>query len=128
MTRGRSMIRRAVQPSLAINVPVMPATVRDQLRTHIASGWGQHASCASERVDPDCWLAPADDELQMVARNVCGTCPVRRSCLAHALAVNEPEGIGGDFDETERAWLRLALAEGTRFAAVLDPNSRTAAA
>ena len=117
------MTRRAVQPSLPLNVPAMPAAVRAELRTHIMAGWGQQAACASRRFDPDSWFAPADDEFQMVARNVCGSCPVRRSCLAHALVVNEPDGIWGGFDETERAWLRLALAEGSRVAAVLDPLS-----
>lgn len=70
----------------------------------------------------------AGDELQEVARGVCEGCPVRRSCLAHALATGEPDGLWGGLDESERVWLRLALAEGTRVAAVLDPNSRTAAA
>jgi hypothetical protein len=53
---------------------------------------------------------------------------VRRSCLAHALATDEPEGIWGGFDETERVWLRLALAESSSVTAVLDPRTRTAAA
>ena len=122
------MTRRAVQPPLPLSVPAMPATVRDQLRTHIAPGWGHRAACASERVDPDWWFAAADDELQMVARNVCRTCPVRQSCLAHCLVVNEPDGIWGGFDESERAWLLLALAEGSRVAAIPNPQTWTAAA
>ncbi len=102
--------------------------MRAELRTQIVPGWGQRAACASRAVDPDWWFAPADDELQTVARGVCDTCPVRRSCLAYALATGEPDGIWGGFDEAERIWLRLALAEGTRVAAVLDPHTRTAAA
>jgi hypothetical protein len=113
---------------LPLNVPAMPAAVGAELRTHIAQSWGQQAACASKRVDPDWWFAPADDELQAAARNVCGSCPVRRSCLAHALATDESDGIWGGFDESERAWLRLALSEGTRVAAILDPHTRTAAA
>ena len=122
------MTRRAVQPPLPLNVPAMPATVRDQLRTHITASWAQEAACVSRRFDPDWWFAPAYDELQVVARTVCGSCPVRRSCLAHALATAEPEGTWGGFDESERTWQRLALAEGTPVAAVLDPYTRTAAA
>jgi WhiB family redox-sensing transcriptional regulator len=122
------MTRRVAQPPLPLNVPEMPAAVRAELRTQIMPGWGQQAACASARFDPDWWFAPADDELQMVARDVCDSCPVRRSCLAHALVVNEPDGIWGGLDETERAWLRLAVAEGTRVAAILDPHSGTAAA
>ena len=128
MTRGRSVIQRAVPPPLPINVPALPATVRDQLRTQIERGWGGEAVCASEWVDPDWWFASADDPDQEAARGICGACPVRRSCLAHALVTSEPDGIWGGFDDSERAWLRLALAEGTRVTAVLDPHSRTAAA
>ena len=122
------MTRRAAQPPLPLNVPTMPTSVRAELRAQIMPGWGQQAACASRQVDPDWWFAPADDPNQSVARGVCESCPVRRSCLAHALATGEPDGIWGGFDESERTWLRLALAEGTRVAAVLDPHSRTAAA
>ena len=122
------MTRRAVQPPLPLNVPAMSAAVLAELRAQIEPDWGQQAVCASRRFDPDWWFTPADDPAQTAARTICGSCPVRRSCLAHALATDEPDGIWGGFDETERAWLRLALAEGTRVAAILDPRTRTAAA
>jgi Transcription factor WhiB len=122
------MNRRVAQPALPLIIPAMPATVRAELRGQIAPGWGQRAACASGRFDPDWWFAPAEDPTQPVARDVCGSCPVRRSCLAHALATAEPEGIWGGFDESERTWQRLALAEGTSVAAVLDPYTRTVAA
>ena len=122
------MTRRAVQPPLPLNVPALPPDVAAELRAQIEPGWGQQAACASEWADPDWWFTPADDPFQTAARTICHSCPVRRSCLAHALAVSEPHGIWGGFDETERVWLRLALAEGTRVAAALDPINRTAAA
>ena len=122
------MTRRAAQPPLPLNVPTMPAAVRAELRAQIMPGWGQRAACASGRFDADWWFTPADDPHQTVAREVCGSCPVRRSCLAHALATAEPEGTWGGFDESERAWQRLTLAEGTSVAAVLDPYTRTEAA
>jgi WhiB family redox-sensing transcriptional regulator len=111
-----------------VNVPALPAAVRAELRAHITPGWADDAACAFEWADPDWWFTPADDPFQTAARTICHSCPVRRSCLAHALATGEPDGIWGGFDETERALLRLALAEGTRVAAVLDLISRTAAA
>jgi WhiB family redox-sensing transcriptional regulator len=120
--------RQAVKPPLPLIVPAMPATVRAELRTQITPGWGLRAACASRSVDPDWWHAPTGDELQNVARGVCESCPVRRSCLAHALTTAEPDGLWGGLDESERVWLRLALAEGTRITAVLDPTSRTKAA
>ena len=122
------MTRRAAQPPLPLIIPAMPSAVRAELHLQIMPGWGQQAACASEWFDPDWWFTPADDPSQTVARNVCGSCPVRRSCLAHALAAGEPEGIWGGFDGSERDWQRLALAEGTRLAAILDPHNRTAAA
>ena len=39
-----------------------------------------------------------------------------------------PLNVRGGFDESERAWLRLALAEGTPVPAILDPYTGTAAA
>ena len=122
------MTREAVQPPLPLNVPEMPQAVRAELRTQIEPRWGDEAACASEWVNPDWWFTPADDRSQTAARTICGSCTVRGSCLAHALATSELHGIWGGLDETERAWLLLALAEGTRVAAVLDPHSWTAVA
>jgi Transcription factor WhiB len=122
------MNRRAAQPALPLIIPAMPVTVRVELRSQITPDWGEEAACASEWADPDWWFASSDDADQETARGMCGSCPVRRSCLAHALATAEPEGIWGGFDDSERAWQRLALAEGTPVSAVLDPYTRTAAA
>lgn len=124
MTRRRG---RPVQLELPLVVPSLPTPVRADLRAHIAPDWAQDAACASARVDPD-WWHPDTNPTETAARTVCGSCPVRRSCLAHALATGEPDGIWGGLDGVERTWARLALAEGTRVAAVLDPTSRTAAA
>jgi WhiB family redox-sensing transcriptional regulator len=122
------MTRRAVQPPLPLNVPPMPAAVRGRATpAQITPGWGQQAACASRSFDPEWWFTPASDPAEMVAPDVCDSCPVHRSCLAHALVGNESDGIWGGFDESERAWLRLALAEGTPVSAVLDPITRTAA-
>ena len=122
------MTRRAVQPALPLVVPTLPPIVRAELRAQVEPDWGDQAACASEWVDPDWWFATADDPDYTTARTICGSCPVRRSCLAHALATCEPEGIWGGFDESERAWQRLALAEGTPVSAILNPHARTAAA
>jgi hypothetical protein len=120
--------RRAIQPPLPLNILEMPAPLRAELRTHITPDWVEQAACASAHVDPDWWFTPADDPSQTVARNVCASCLARRSCLAQALVADEPHGIWGGFDETERVWLHLAVAEGTRVSAILNPRSRTVAA
>ena len=70
------MTRRAVQPALPL---VVPADARRRCgpscEPRSSPGWGLRAACASRRVDPDWWFAPADDELQTVARGVCADMP-----------------------------------------------------
>jgi hypothetical protein len=84
--------RRAVQLPLPLEVPPLPAAVRAELRVQVVPGWAGRAACASRSVDPEWWHAPADDELQEVARGVCQGCPVRRSCLAHAIGTRGRSG------------------------------------
>lgn len=45
---------------------------------------------------------------ESAAKAVCGTCPVRAQCAAHALSTREPYGVWGGFTEGER--LRLLAA------------------
>lgn len=44
--------------------------------------------------DPDLWFADTPAELER-AKQLCGSCPVRRECLAGALARREPWGVWG---------------------------------
>ncbi|WP_019819052.1 WhiB family transcriptional regulator [Saccharomonospora saliphila] len=44
--------------------------------------------------DADLWFAEAPAELER-AKHLCGSCPVRASCLAGALARREPWGVWG---------------------------------
>lgn len=113
------MTRRPVQLALPLDVPALPAAARSELNAQVVPGWAQQAACASRAVDPDWWHAPAGDDAETAARGVCGSCPVRRSCLAHALATGEPDGIWGGLDDAERTWVRVALAEGSSVAVVL---------
>src|SRR6187402_32476 len=43
---------------------------------------------------------------EAAAKRLCGSCPVRRECATHALAVGEEYGVWGGFSENERALLR----------------------
>lgn len=45
------------------------------------------------------------------ARAVCAACPVRRACLAHALAHDEPWGMWGGLTTRERVGRLLGLPE-----------------
>jgi WhiB family redox-sensing transcriptional regulator len=56
---------------------------------------------------PEIWFPPAGDDGRE-AKAVCATCPIRRECLAWALAHNEEHGIWGSTTARERARIRKA--------------------
>ena len=58
---------------------------------------------------PDGERGSSRNRREAKAKSMCGACPVRAECAAHALAVKEPYGVWGGFSEAER--LRL-LAVG----------------
>ena len=120
--------KRAVQPGLPIEVPQLSRVVRAQLTAQIVPGWSTEAACASSSLHPDSWFGEPGEPRHRAARAVCVYCPVRRSCLAHALVCDEQDGIWGGADPTDRAWLRLALTDGTPLSIVLGPASRKAVA
>jgi len=45
---------------------------------------------------------------ERAAKAVCAACPVRRPCLAHALASQERYGVWGGLSERERAALLVS--------------------
>ncbi|MCZ7461815.1 WhiB family transcriptional regulator [Streptomyces sp. WMMC940] len=55
----------------------------------------------------------ARDEREKKAKRVCGRCPVRRSCLRHALETRERFGVWGGLGERELRTL-LGPARGER--------------
>ena len=108
--------------------PRRPVRAHVDLATQIEPGWQLAAACGSSGLNPDDWFTEPGNPAHTAAKNVCGSCPVRRSCLAHALAVDEPAGIWGGANETERAQLRQALANWVALAVVLGPEPRKAVA
>ena len=60
--------------------PLSPAPVRRPL------------PCRVE--DPELWFAESPTELEL-AKDLCGSCPVRQKCLAGALDRAEPWGVWG---------------------------------
>ncbi|HKH88822.1 MAG TPA: WhiB family transcriptional regulator [Acidimicrobiales bacterium] len=61
--------------------------------------WRQRAACRG--LDPDIFYPVSDDDA-WEAKAVCDACPVRQTCLEHALAVREREGVWGGLTERER--------------------------
>ncbi len=63
------------------------------------SSWRQRAACRG--LDPDIFY-PVSDEEADEAKAVCAECPVRQTCLEHALANREHDGVWGGATERER--------------------------
>jgi hypothetical protein len=73
----------------------------------ITRGWTDQAACGKSD-NPDFY---SDDQTTQVtaAREICGACPVRRSCLASAL-LHDEQGVWGATTEAERAEITVKLA------------------
>ena len=119
---------RAVQRGLPIDVPQPSRLIRAGLTAQIVPGWSTEAACASSSLHPDSWFGEPGEPRSRAARAVCVYCPVRRSCLAHALACDEQDGMWGGADPNDRAWLRHALTDGTPLSVVLGRTTREAVA
>lgn len=79
--------------------------------------WQSRAACAGSSLffEPDVTPAPPARGLtsrrgqrEAKAKAVCGGCPVRAECAAHAFMTREPYGIWGGFTEGERVRLMRA--------------------
>jgi WhiB family redox-sensing transcriptional regulator len=79
------------------------------LRTSLPA-WASEAACLAH--DPEAWFG--DLTSQQHAKAICADCPVRVSCLAHALTEGEDEGVWGGLDPAERRTLRRAHRRAAR--------------
>lgn len=61
--------------------------------------WQSRAACRG--VDTEIFFPNTDEEAEP-AKAICGACPVQDSCLEHALADREREGVWGGATERER--------------------------
>jgi WhiB family redox-sensing transcriptional regulator len=61
--------------------------------------WQSRAACRG--VDTEIFFPNTDEEAEP-AKAICGACPVRDSCLEHALSDREREGVWGGATERER--------------------------
>lgn len=69
--------------------------------------WAIRAACQGH--NPEHWMDDRPGRPTAAARAVCGACPVRTACLAHALAHDEPWGMWGGLTTRERVGRRLGL-------------------
>lgn len=72
--------------------------------------WQLRGACAGQ--DPELWWNEDPHDLgRRVAVAICGTCPVQRECLEHALAMPERDGIWGGLLPYERKRLAVKRRE-----------------
>jgi WhiB family transcriptional regulator, redox-sensing transcriptional regulator len=65
----------------------------------LAADWRADAAC--REIDIDLFFA-VDEQSQRDAIAVCETCPVRASCLEHAITAREQYGVWGGVREQDR--------------------------
>lgn len=87
------------------------------LRALARGGWKENGTC--RQTDPEVWFADTSRRTKARAASICFSCPVRRPCLAWALAFAEEYGVWGGLDPTERLSLHRRLATGEPLPAVL---------
>lgn len=88
----------------AIDLASVAATLTPPAPGDPAVQWRQSAACRRE--DPELFfpigsVGAGAAEIQR-AKAVCAGCPVRRPCLAFALATGQNYGVWGGYDEDER--------------------------
>lgn len=82
----------------------------------VESEWEWQLRAACRGTDSAVFFAPAGESRrdrrrrEIAAKAVCISCPVRKACLKHALAVRESHGVWGGLSETERQALRPVSA------------------
>jgi WhiB family redox-sensing transcriptional regulator len=68
--------------------------------------WQDHAACRD--VNPELFFSAESERgmrkhaREVLAKSLCGTCPVRLKCREHALLVGETYGVWGGTTEEER--------------------------
>jgi hypothetical protein len=107
------------QLELVFDVPALPDVLRAELTAHVLPGWQGMGACRS--VADDTWFPePAETGVKAAAVDRCSFCPVRRSCLASALANDEEYGVWGGTTELQRDVLVRDLVDGVPVVDVLD--------
>ena len=70
--------------------------------------WDWQSQAACRDVNPELFFSPESERgvrkraREMVAKSLCGNCPVQPECRQPALSVGEPYGVWGGTTESER--------------------------
>jgi hypothetical protein len=122
--------RRAQTPSgqleLAFDVPQLTDDQRAEFAAYVMPGWQGMGACRS--VANDTWFPEPDYVAPTDAVSLCSECPVRRSCLAFALAEELNHGIWGGTTPALRDVIRQDVVLGHAVSDLLDRCIRRLAA
>jgi WhiB family redox-sensing transcriptional regulator len=104
---------------LVFDVPELTTDLRAELAAHVLPGWQAMGACRS--VADDTWFPDESATARKAAAiDGCSFCPVRRSCLAHALSAGEEYGVWGGTTELQRDVLVRDLVDGAPVIDALD--------
>ena len=62
--------------------------------------WRERGRCKG--ADPEVFYPEDDEDEGLEAKAICAICPVRETCLEHAIAVREKVGVWGGYTARER--------------------------
>ncbi len=108
------------QLELVFDTPALSVDQRAEIGTYVVPGWQSLGECRSV-ADDSCFPEPGQATAAAVDR--CGFCPVRRSCLASALANDEEFGVWGGTTEIQRDVIRTDIAAGVPIVDALDRST-----
>jgi hypothetical protein len=108
------------QLELVFETPALTIDQRAEIGAYIVPGWQAMGECRSV-ADDSCFPEPGQATAAAVDR--CGFCPVRRSCLASALATDEEFGVWGGTTEIQRDVIRTDIAAGVPIVDALDRST-----
>jgi WhiB family redox-sensing transcriptional regulator len=97
-------------PSVRRRKPPAGAVTKapDGLPSPLIQNWEWQDYAACKDVNPELFFAAESERgmrkhaREMLAKSLCGTCPVRRECRRHAELVGEMYGVWGGTTEEER--------------------------
>ncbi|WP_405063841.1 WhiB family transcriptional regulator [Kribbella sp. NBC_01505] len=89
-------------------IPRLSLAMRVVVNRWITRDWHDRAACKTTE-DP-AFYSDKPAEQKKATQRVCGSCPVRRACLASAL-LNDEQGVWGGTTESEREAITTRLAD-----------------
>jgi WhiB family redox-sensing transcriptional regulator len=108
------------QLELVFDTPALTVDQRAEIGAYVVPGWQSMGECRSV-ADDSCFPEPG--QATAAAMDRCSFCPVRRSCLASALAGDEEFGVWGGTTEIQRDVIRTDIAAGVAIVDALDRST-----